>query len=108
LNEEELKTLKQKTTSLLTLYRAPSQFNIVLHLISSGKPLTIKEISEGLLLTYKATERAIAKLLEKGLIQRLPFKEGAYICDTKQVLLCLLLACTDMNIQLEKQMKGSS
>lgn len=103
-----MKALRDRMASLLTLYRAPSQFNIVVHLVSMGRPLTIKEISEGLSLTYKATERAVAKLLEKGLVQRLPFKEGAYTCDAKQVLLCLLLACADMNIQLEKQMKHSS
>ncbi|MFB0543773.1 MAG: winged helix-turn-helix transcriptional regulator [Candidatus Bathyarchaeia archaeon] len=101
-----MKGLKDKVSSLLTLDRAPSQFSIFIHLVSTGRSMTIKEISEGLSLSYKAAERAVAKLLDKGLIQRLPFKEGTYICDTKQVLLCLLLACSDMNTQLQKQMKS--
>ena len=101
-----MKDLKDKASSLLTLDRAPSQFSIFIYLVSTGRSMTIKEISEGLSLTYKAAERAVAKLLEKGLIQRLPFKGGTYTCDTKQVLLCLLLACSDMNAQLQKQMKS--
>lgn len=101
-----MKDLKEKASSLLTLDRAPSQFSIFIYLVSTGRSLTIKEISEGLSFTYKAVERAVAKLLEKGLIQRLPFKEGTYICDTKQVLLCLLLACSEVNTYFQKQMKS--
>jgi len=100
-----LEELKERMENLLTLRRAPSQFNILIHLISTGKPLTIKEISEGLSLTYKAAERAVAKLLEKGLIQRLPFKEGAYTCDFRQLLLCLLLAYMEMNTRIQRQVK---
>lgn len=97
--------LKERLANLLAIRRAPSQFNILIHLISMGKPLTIKEISEGLSLTYKAAERAVAKLLEKGLIQRIPFKEGTYTCDIKQLLLCLLIAYLEMKDQFQKQMK---
>lgn len=93
--------MNDKTASLLSLYKAPSQYRIIAHLISSGRPLTVKEISNELKLTYKATERAVAKLLEKDLVQRQPFKEGAYTCDNKQVLLCLLLACSEMHKKLE-------
>jgi len=99
--------MNSKTASLLSLYKAPSQYSIIVHLIGTGKPLTIKEISSDLKLTYKAAERAMAKLLEKELVQRVPFKEGAYTCDSKQVVLCLLLACTETNKKLEDLTKNS-
>lgn len=102
MSEAYTKDLKTKATSLMTLPKAPSQFNILIHLISTGKPSTLKEISAQLSLTYKATERAVAKLLEKGLVQRIPFKEGAYTCDLKQVVLSLLLTVIDLNALLEK------
>ena len=62
-----------------------------------------KELSIELSLTPKATERAVAKLLEKNLIQRSPFKEGGYTCDQKQIVLALLLATSILFEDYEKR-----
>lgn len=102
MTEAYIKDLRVKATSLMTLPKAPSQFNILIHLVNTGKPSTLKEISAQLSLTYKATERAVAKLLEKGLVQRIPFKEGAYTCDLKQIVLSLLLTTIDISTWLDK------
>jgi len=82
--------LKGKMDTLLGLEKAPSQFNIFFHLLSTGKTMTVKEISEELALTPKATERAVAKLLEKDMVQRNPFKDGGYNVDAKGVVMMLL------------------
>jgi predicted transcriptional regulator len=107
MSEQSIKELREKTEVLLKLRRAPSQFTILFHLLGTGRALTIREISSEVELTAKATERAVAKLLQKGLIQRTPFREGAYTCDSKQVLLGLLLVTSDLYQKLEEQRTGS-
>ena len=73
----------EKKEKILTLKRAPSQFTVFLQLVSTGRNMTVKEIASEINLTHKATERAVAKLLEKGLIQRTPFRDSSYTCDNK-------------------------
>jgi len=107
MSEQSIKELSEKTEALLKLRRAPSQFTILFHLLGTGRALTIREISSEVELTAKATERAVAKLLQKGLIQRTPFREGAYTCDSKQVLLGLLLVTSDLYQKLEEQRTSS-
>jgi predicted DNA-binding transcriptional regulator len=95
-SEEVLKELKERSEALLRLRRAPSQFIVFSHLLRSGRAMTIRELAAELGLTAKAAERAVAKLLEKGLIQRTPFRNGAYACDHKQVLLSLFQLVSDL------------
>ncbi|MCW4050060.1 MAG: MarR family transcriptional regulator [Candidatus Bathyarchaeota archaeon] len=96
MSEDQLGKLKEKTEAMLKLQRAPSQFTIFYHLLGTGKTMTVKDISSELELTPKATERAVAKLLEKGLVQRSTFREGSYNCDSKQVLLSLLMTTIEL------------
>lgn len=103
--EEEIKELWEKTDALIRIKRAPSQSTILFHLLATGRAMAVKEIAEEVDLTAKATERAVAKLLKKGLIQRIAFRDGAYICDSKQVLLGLLLATSDLYENIEKSKK---
>lgn len=96
MSDEVLKELRERGLALLRLRRAPSQFTIFYHLLRSGRAMTIRELAGELGLTAKAAERAVAKLLEKGLIQRIPFRNGAYACDHKQILLSLLQLVSDL------------
>ncbi len=107
MSEQAINELREKTEALLKLRRAPSQFTVLFHLLGTGRALTIREISSEVELTAKATERAVAKLLQKGLIQRTPFREGAYTCDSKQVILGLLLVMSDLYQNLEERKAGS-
>ncbi len=107
MSEQAVKELREKMEALLKLRRAPSQFTILFHLLGTGRAMTIREIASEIDLTTKATERAVAKLLEKGLIQRTPFRDGAYTCDSKQVLLGLLLVTADLHQKLEKRRTGA-
>lgn len=91
LSKDQLEEIKEKQKVLFSIDRAPSQFKILLHLISTGKTMTVKEISSEIDLTSKATERAVAKLLNKKLIQRSIFRDGAYIVDNKELFIILLL-----------------
>jgi predicted transcriptional regulator len=96
LSEKQLGELRDRTDTLLKLRKAPSQFQIVFHLLGTARTMSVKELSTELCLTPKATERAVAKLVEKNLIQRSPFKDGGYTCDTKQIVLSLLVTVSDM------------
>ena len=96
MSEEVLRELRERGEALLRLRRAPSQFIVFSHLLGGGRALTIKELAGELGLTPKAAERAVAKLLEKGLIQRTPFRNGAYACDQRQILLSLLQLVSDL------------
>ncbi len=91
-----------RTDTLLKLRKAPSQFQILFHLLGTAKTMSVKDISTELSLTPKATERAVAKLLEKNLIQRAPFKDGSYTCDAKQIVLSLLVTVSDMYEDYER------
>jgi predicted transcriptional regulator len=103
MSEEQVKELRKKMDTIKNLNRAPSQNTIFFHLLGTGRTMTVKEIASELGLTPKATERAVAKLLEKGLIQRAPFKQRSYICDSKEILLGLLLTLTDLQKRLGKR-----
>jgi len=103
MSEKKLEEMKEWTESLLNLQRAPSQFMVLYHLLLTGKTLTVKEISEEISITAKATERAIAKLLEKNLIQRSPFRDGGYTCDSRQVILSLLMTVSELHEDYEKR-----
>jgi len=94
--------LREWTDTLLRLKRAPSQLAIFFHLLRTGRAMSVKEISEEIALSQKATERAMARLIQKGLIQRTPFRDGAYICDSRQVLLGLLQLTVDLHERLTK------
>jgi predicted transcriptional regulator len=88
--------LKAKMETLLGLEKAPSQFTIFFHLLATGKTMTVKEISDELALTQKATERAVAKLLEKDMVQRSNFRDGGYNVDAKGVVMMLLAATMEL------------
>jgi predicted transcriptional regulator len=105
MSEQEVQELRERMDSLLKIRRAPSQHKILFHLLGSGRAMTIKEISSEIDLTAKATERAVAKLLEKGLIHRTPFREGAYTCDSRQVLLGLLMMISDLSYRIDQLTK---
>jgi len=107
MSEESIRELREKTEALFKLRRAPSQYAVLFHLLGTGRAMTIREISSEIELTAKATERAMAKLLQKGLIQRTPFRDGAYTCDSKQVLLGLLLVASDLYQSLKERSPGS-
>jgi predicted DNA-binding transcriptional regulator len=105
MSEEQLEQLKELTDNLLNLQRAPSQSTVFHHLLETGKSMTVKELAGELDLTHKATERAVAKLLEKGLIQRNVFREGTYVCDSRKILLILLTVTTELHQDYEKRAK---
>jgi predicted transcriptional regulator len=102
LSEKQLGELMDRTDTLLKLRKAPSQFQIVFHLLGTARTMSVKELSTELSLTPKATERAVAKLLEKNLIQRSPFKDGGYTCDAKQTVLSLLVTVSDIYEDYER------
>jgi predicted DNA-binding transcriptional regulator len=105
MSEEQLGQLKKLTDNLLNLQRAPSQSTVFHHLLETGKSMTVKELAGELDLTPKATERAVAKLLGKGLIQRNVFREGTYMCDSRKILLILLMVTTKLYQDYEKRTK---
>ena len=105
MSEEQLGQLKELNDSLLNLQQAPSQLMIFYHLLETGKTMTVKELSGELDLTPKATERAVAKLLEKGLIQRNKFRERTYMCDSRKILLSLLTVTAELYRDYEKRTK---
>jgi len=101
-SEQQMGALKDKMETLLGLQKAPSQFAIFFHLLGTGKTMTVKEISDELALTPKATERAVAKLLEKDVVQRSPFRDGGYNVDSKGVVMMLLAATLELFRDREK------
>ena len=102
MSEKQLDELGDRTDTLLKLRKAPSQFQIVFHLLGTARTMSVKELSTELNLTPKATERAVSKLLEKNLIQRAPFKDGSYTCDAKQIVLSLLVTVSDIYEDYER------
>jgi predicted transcriptional regulator len=95
--------IRERTDALLRLKRAPSQETIFYYLLETGKTMTVKEIASELDLTAKAAERAVAKLLEKGLIQRSTFREGTYIADSKIIVVSLLRTVIELYEDLESR-----
>ena len=96
MSEEKISAYKEKMDNLLTLGRAPSQFSVFLFLLESGRIMSVREVSEHLELTTKATERAIAKLVDKGLVIRSTFREASYKVDSNELMISFLLAITEL------------
>ena len=95
--------IRERTDALLRLKRAPSQELIFYYLLETGKTMTVKEIASELDLTDKSAERAVAKLLEKGLIQRSTFREGTYVSDSKTIVVSLLRTVIELYEDLESR-----
>jgi predicted transcriptional regulator len=103
MSDEKLGTLNKKMEAILGLGKAPSQNIVFFHLLGTGKTMTVGEISGEVGLTSKATERAVAKLLEKGLIQRAPFRARSYSCDSKEIIMGLLVAVQNLRERLDRR-----
>ena len=96
-------SIRDRTAAILRLKRAPSQETIFYYLLETGKTMTVKEVASELDLTAKSAERAVAKLVEKGLLQRSTFREGTYVCDTKIVVVSLLRTVIELYDDLESR-----
>ena len=103
MSEQQILELGEKMDVIRKLEKAPSQYLIFFHIIGTGRTMTVREIAGDLGMTPKATERAVAKLLEKGLIQRASFRQRSYTCDTKQILLGLLQTTIELQDRLDKR-----
>jgi len=103
LSNKKQVNLRERTDALMRLKRAPSQETIFNYLLETGKVLAVREIAAELNLTDKAAERAVAKLLEKGLIQRSTFREGTYVCDSRPILLTMLRILTTLYEDYEER-----
>ena len=95
--------IRERTEALLRLKRAPSQEIIFYYMLETGKTMTVKEVASELDLTAKSAERAVAKLLEKGLLQRSTFREGTYVCDSKMIVVSLLRTVIELYEDLENR-----
>ena len=95
--------IRERTEALLRLKRAPSQEIIFYYILETGKTMTVKEVASELDLTAKSAERAVAKLLEKGLLQRSTFREGTYVCDSKMIVVSLLRTVIELYEDLENR-----
>ena len=103
MTEEQVSGLRNMMDEISKLSKAPSQMQIFYHLLGTGRSMSVKELSTELSLTPKATERAVAKLVDKNLIQRASFRQRSYTCDSKQVLLGLLVGQTDLKDRLDRK-----
>lgn len=95
--------IRERTEALLRLKRAPSQETIFYYILETGKAMTVKEVAFELALTAKSAERAVAKLFEKGLLQRSTFREGTYVCDSKMIVVSLLRTVIELYEDLENR-----
>ena len=95
--------IRERTDALLRLKRAPSQEAIFYYMLETGKTMTVKEVASELGLTDKSAERAVAKLLEKGLLRRSTFREGTYVCDSKMIVVSLLRTVIELYEDLENR-----
>jgi predicted transcriptional regulator len=103
MSEKLVVDIKEKMEFIMGLSRAPSQSTVFFHMLVTGKTMTVSEIAGEVDLTYKATERAVAKLFDKKLIQRAPFKAQSYTVDSKEIILGLLLAVADLKERLDSR-----
>ena len=103
MTEEQVSGLKNMMDEIAKLTKAPSQMQVFYHLLGTGRSMSVKELSTELSLTPKATERAVAKLVDKELIQRASFRQRSYTCDSKQILLGLLVNQTDLKDRLDRK-----
>ena len=95
--------IRERTEALLRLKRAPSQETIFYYMLETGKTMTVKEVASELDLTAKSAERAVAKLLEKGLLQRSTFREGTYSCDSNMIIVSLLRTVIELYEDMENK-----
>jgi predicted DNA-binding transcriptional regulator len=95
--------IRERTEALLRLKRAPSQETIFYYMLETGKTMTVKEVASELDFTAKSAERAVAKLLDKGLLQRSTFREGTYVCDSKMIVVSLLRTVIELYEDLENR-----
>lgn len=98
---EQLEDIEEYKDNLMSLQRAPSQFKIFFQLLHTGKTMTVREMAEENKLTEKATERATAKLLDKGLVERSVFREGGYKVNIRRVLISMYMT----NVELYEDYK---
>ena len=103
MTEEQVSELRSMMDEIATLSKAPSLMQIFYHLLGTGRSMSVKELSTELSLTPKATERAVAKLVDKDLIQRSSFRQRSYTCDSKEILLGLLVNLTDLKDRLDRK-----
>jgi predicted DNA-binding transcriptional regulator len=103
LSDIKLGDLIERTKALFRLRRAPSQELIFNHLLETGRTMTVREIAAELGLTYKAAERAVAKLVDKKLVRRSTFREGTYVCDSRIILMSLLRVVTELYEDYEER-----
>ena len=103
MSEKKLGALEGKMEAILGLSKAPSQRIVFFQLLGTGKTMTVGEISTEVGLTSKATERAVAKLLEKNLIYRAPFRARSYTSDSKEIILGLLVVVQNLRDRLDKK-----
>ena len=103
MTEEQVSGLRNMMDEIAKLTKAPSQMQVFYHLLGTGRSMSVKELSTELSLTPKATERAVAKLVDKELIQRASFRQRSYTCDNKQILLGLLVNQTDLKDRLDRK-----
>ncbi|TRO48895.1 hypothetical protein E2P65_02060 [Candidatus Bathyarchaeota archaeon] len=103
MTEEQVSGLRNMMEEIAKLSKAPSQMQVFYHLLRTGRSMSVKELSTELSLTPKATERAVAKLAEKTLIQRASFRQRSYTCDSKEILLGMLVNLTDLRDRLERK-----
>ncbi len=97
------KSIRERTNSLLKLGRAPSQETMFYYFLETGKTMTTREVASELGVTDKSAERAVAKLVDKGLVQRSTFRENAYVCDVKIVVVSLLRTINELYDDLESR-----
>jgi predicted DNA-binding transcriptional regulator len=95
--------LRERTKALFKLKRAPSQEIIFHYFLETGRTMTVREIAAELGITDKAAERAVSKLVDKGLIQRSTFREGTYVCDSRLILMSILRVVTELLEEHEKR-----
>ena len=103
MSEETLKALSEKMDAMMGLSKAPSQYQVFLHLLGTGRSMAVKELSGELGLSSKATERAVAKLVEKDLVQRASFRQRSYSCDSREILLAMLLRFSELEDRLSRR-----
>jgi DNA-binding MarR family transcriptional regulator len=103
MSEKKIEELDRYAENLFRLPKAPSQLSVFLHLASTGRTKTVKEMADENNLTEKATERAVAKLLDKGLVDRSPFRDGGYSVDSRKILLSLFRTVTILHQDYEKR-----
>ncbi|MCJ7731579.1 MarR family transcriptional regulator [Candidatus Bathyarchaeota archaeon] len=103
MSDKKLGEVRERTEALFKLKRAPSQETVFNHLLETGRTMTVREIAAELDLTDKSAERAVAKLLEKGLIQRSTFREGTYTCESRAIIVSLLRVVTTLFEEYEER-----